>query len=422
MVPRGFQGPTGAVNGPGTNFQRRREVGNVSGRRQRFQGAGHPVTLPRRVCEDTFGRRAGASGGGAVDPVAARGTEVGPPPAGPGPTGRERITIHDVAAHAGVAISSVSRVLTGHPHVTPEMRRRVLAAAGELRYEPDSVGQSLRRGATKSIGLVFRDVDSPVISRMLLGAESALRRHGYSLMVLNSANLPKLDAENIGSLRRRRVDGLLLSVADEQHGSTVDQLANLRVPVVSLDDEFPARLRASQVLFDHAAGVRAAISYLLALGHRRIGLVTGPTSLYPGRARIEAARQMARRAPGLDLIAAEGAFTAVHGARGTQALMNAARPPTALIAANVTIFEGLLRVLRARGLAFPRDVSVVACDDVPLAELFDPPITTVWRDMSELCAVGCELLMEILSGGPRRTVVLPTRFIPRASCGPPPGP
>jgi LacI family transcriptional regulator len=295
----------------------------------------------------------------------------------------------------------------------------VLAAVRELGYEPDSRAQGLRRGATKSVGLVFRDVVSPVIPRMLLGAEAALRRHGYSLIVMNSANLPELDAENIGSLRRRRVDGLLLSVADEGNASTVEQLSRLCVPVVSLDDEFPAPLGASHVLFDHGAGVRAALAHLIQLGHRRIGLVTGPRSLYPGRARVEAAREMARRASALEVVVAEGAFTAVDGARGTQALLDASPRPTALIAANVTIFEGMLRVLRSRGLSFPREVSVLACDDVPLAELFDPPITTVWRDMAKLCAVGSDLLVERLRGGPQRTVTLPTRFVARASCAPP---
>ncbi|PZS05866.1 MAG: LacI family transcriptional regulator, partial [Chloroflexi bacterium] len=186
-------------------------------------------------------------------------------------------TILDVARHAQVAASSVSRVLNDHPDVSPGMRARVLAAAEELGYKPDFLAKSLRMGTTHSVGFVVRDISNPLFADIAKGAEDTLRHAGYSMVLTNSEGDPDLDAQYIELLRQRRVDALILAVESESHAATLEALHLFPGPLVLLDREVPG-LTASAVLCDHRSGVHEAVTHLLHLGHRRIGLVAGATT------------------------------------------------------------------------------------------------------------------------------------------------
>ena len=171
---------------------------------------------------------------------------------------------------AGVAMSTVSRVLSGHPDVSPQMRDRVLRVVDDLGYTPDFLAQSLRRGATYSVGFSLTDISNPTIaSRIVRGAEEVLRNAGYTLLLMNSKNDPDWTRQTCGFFRARKVDGLIVSVAAEKKRATLDALAHLDVPIVALDRDLPKRLRASAVLSDHRRGMQDAVGHLLDLGHRR---------------------------------------------------------------------------------------------------------------------------------------------------------
>ena len=174
-----------------------------------------------------------------------------------------------------MAVSSVSRVLSGHPDVSPAMHARVMAVVDELGYEPDLLAQSLRLRATGTVGFVVGDISNPLLAEIALGAETTLGEAGYSMLLTNSENDPARDARHARLLLQRRVDGLLLSLAAERDSDTVRTLEGIDVPVVLIDRELPASVRASSVLSDHRAGMRAAVGHLLALGHRRIGMILG---------------------------------------------------------------------------------------------------------------------------------------------------
>src|SRR5919197_1489813 len=148
---------------------------------------------------------------------------------------RGRSSMREVADLAGVAMSSVSRVLSGHPDVSPTMRERVLAAVDELGYKPDLLAQSLRRRETLSVGFVVGDISNQLFAEIVKGAETALREAGYSMLLTNSENDPDLDAEHVRLFERRRADGLILSLAQEQHAPTIEVLEQLDVPIVVID-------------------------------------------------------------------------------------------------------------------------------------------------------------------------------------------
>jgi LacI family transcriptional regulator len=334
-------------------------------------------------------------------------------------TRRKRASMREVADLADVAISSVSRVLSGHPDVSADMRERVLDAVTQLEYEPDFLAQSLRRGATLSVGYVVGDISNPLIATITSGAESVLRQAGYSMLLMNSENDPELDAAHIRFFQARRVDGMILSLASERQQETLDVLGQVDVPVVMVDRDVDAQLDASIVRNDHKAGMRAAVDHLLDLGHRRIVLITGGLDLWPVRERIAGMTEAVAARGVLDETSSlVGSLSAEHGERSTEQVLAMHPRPTVIIAGGNQVLAGCIRSLHRHGIRIPEDISLVTCDEVDLSELHIPPIASIARDTLRLGNTAAELLLERINGGEPRTVLLPTTFNARPSCGP----
>ena len=347
---------------------------------------------------------------------------------------RTRTNMREVADLAGVAMSSVSRVLSGHPDVSPAMRQRVMAAVDSLGYQPDLLAQSLRRRETLSVGFVVGDISNPLQSQIALGAETALRAKNYSMLLTNSENEPALDTSHIRLFQQRRVDGLLLSLAAEDDPQTLALLAAIETPIVLIDRELRGAVgkRASAVLSDHRSGMRDAVGHLLDLGHRRIGMILGQPMRF-SRERLEGLKD-AYEARGLPPTYAvvEGQLEPRHGRAATQTLLDAAEPATALVAGGNQLLNGALAEIQQRGLRVGEDLSLVSCDEISLTQLYQPPIAVVRRDTRALGRRAAELLLSQLESqeegddGRMRstrapeTVLLPTEFIARPSCAPPP--
>lgn len=328
--------------------------------------------------------------------------------------------MRDVAERAGVALSTASRAIAGADNVRPGVRERVLAAAQELGYERNLLAQSLRRGLSMSVGFVVRDISNPLMAEIVLGAERALRASGYALSITNSEGEPDLDAHYIRYFRQRAVDGLLLSLSDEAHGATIDELRTLSVPFVAVDRELPEDLGGGAVLFDHAQGIGAAARYLVSLGHRRIALLAGPRELRPGRETARALAEFCDALPAVNAVIEHGPFSTSFGELATSRMMTSAEPPSAIIAGGHLIMLGVLASLRAFGLNIPRDVSLITFDDSESLAFFDPPITALSREPLVLGRCAGERLLARLEGRPSDDAMISPIFRPRASCGRPP--
>jgi len=328
--------------------------------------------------------------------------------------------MRDVAERAGVAISSVSRVLSGNPDVSTVMRNRVEDAVAALGYERDLIAQSMRSGRTMSIGFVAIDVANPVIAANSAGAVSELRRSGYSLLMSNSRGDPALDAEHIRHFELRRVDGLLLSLADERDPRTLDALRRFDGPIVLIDRTIAADIPAGAIVHDYAEGMAPAAEHLLSLGHRRLAMINGAPNVRPSRERANAVRRAIKGCPGATLSARAGAYSATHGYDATIAIFREAPAPTAVIVGGNQILQGVMRALRDLDLRIPDDVSLISFDSVPLAEFLEPPLAHVTRDPFEVGRQAAVQLLEQIGGAAPRTVTLPTEFVPAGSCGPPP--
>lgn len=332
-----------------------------------------------------------------------------------------RVGIRDVAAKAGVGISTVSRVLSGSADVRDELRDRVLAAAAELGYQPDILAQSLRRGATRSVGFIADDLQNHVIAEIATGAESILRAHGYSLLVMNSELDPALDPVNIRVLQARRADALMMCPVEESDPDTVAALRSLAMPLCIVEGDQPPSVPASYVHSDHATGVADALRHLVSLGHRRIALLTGPD-------RYRSARE---RRKGLDIAAAEAPHV-VFRHRGVEldeedgqatagVLLGDGERPTAVVVGGARLLLGVLEALDAAGLQPGRDVAIVTSDALPLATMFRPPLASIQRDGPAIGRAAAELLLRRIADPdlPSETVHLRARYVPRASAAPP---
>ena len=329
-----------------------------------------------------------------------------------------RTGIRQVAKKARVAISSVSRVISGHPDVSPEMRDRVQAAVKALGYEPDILAQSLRRGSTRTVGFLIGDISNPLFAQIALGAGLALQERDHAMLMVNSLEAATDDATQLRLLRQRRVDGFLLSLSDETDPRTIAQLKSLDKPFVLIDRKVQG-VSSAAVLSDHAVGMHAAVEHLIELGHRRIGLIAGGRTVLPTYARADALLAACGAHRGVRTLVEYGTYSAAHGEAAAGALLSRQEPPTALIAGANQILPGVLLAIRRRRLRIPRDISLVTCDYTPLAEFLEPPLATISRDTREIGRRAAQQLLEVLRGSPPQCVVLPTRFAPGLSCGPP---
>ena len=341
--------------------------------------------------------------------------------AGPPETVRGHPTIRDVAAAAGVSIGTVSRVAGGSTRVAEETRARVLAAMAEVGYQPNVAARAMRTNKTKTIGFLMPDIANPVFSKVALGAQSVLGPAGYTLFALSSNRSPAQEVEYIHAVRQRQMDGLIVTLADESSTPTLDELRRMRVPVVLLDRDVD--VGADVVFSDHIGSMETIVGHLVALGHRRIGLVGASEKIRPGRERVRGFRQ-ALAAAGIavdDWLIRAGMQSAEHGSAETHDLLTGAVPPTALIAAGSDIFYGAMRAVRQLRLEIPRDLSFVGADDLLLSEVIGPRITVIDRDMVEVGREAGRLLLERLRGIalPPRRIMLPSRVVLRDSIAPP---
>lgn len=331
-----------------------------------------------------------------------------------------RITIADVAAAAGVHPSTVSRVLSagGTSSIATATARRVTKAAERLGYRPSALARSLRLRRTLTLGMLVPDITNPFFSSIIKGAEDAARERGYNLILCNTEDLPEREASYLAVLRERQVDGLLIA-SSRMGNATITGLRREQFPFVLLNRSAHAAGDLA-VLVDNRAGAETVVAHLAALGHRRVAHIAGPSSTTTGAERW-AGFTDAARAHGLAtdkrlLIEAE-AFSEAAGYAATRTLLARGNALTAIFAANDLIAIGALAAIREAGLRVPDDISIVGFNDIPLAGLLEPALTTVRVPQLEMGRGAAELLVARLEGrqaGPCR-VILPTTLIVRAS-------
>lgn len=334
-----------------------------------------------------------------------------------------KVTIRDVARAAGVSVGSVSRVLNNSAHVSPDLRFRIEQAVSELGFVPSFFAQGMRGTVTHMIGIIVRDIASPLLARFVRAAQEELEVTGYVVLVACHDERKERELDLLRILTKRHVDGLIMTTSSEEEAELVRLRESLRVPVVLYDREIPRT--CDSVCIAHKAATRRALDYLLDLGHRRIALVTGSPLVFPSRARLEAYDEaFAARGLAVDprFVRAKsfGAFNSFAEICG---LLDLADRPTALLLGGIDMLAEALRAIYDRGLAIPGDISLIGAGDSALARLATPPVSVVSWDFADLGQASARLLKERLTDpgemAPRH-IICPAELVIRGSCAPPP--
>lgn len=331
----------------------------------------------------------------------------------------KRVTLNDVATCAGVSYQTVSRVINDSTLVSRAVRARVREAMHELDYLPSAAARNLAGGRSMLLAVLISDVYNPFWGAILRGIEDVAYDGGYSMITCNIGIYDgEREATYVRVLREHRVAGVIIA------GTTLAQtdrqlLAQPDMEVVSVDER---RVGMDSVLLDNVAAADLAVEHLLHIGHRRIGLITGPTVSASGRGRLVGYRRALRRA-GIPLdrsLQAINPFSQEAAAESTRRMLSRADRPSALIAASNDLTIGAMRAAASSGLRIPDDVALVGFDELTWTSALLSPITTVAQPGRALGNTACRLLLERLGGrytGPPRRLLLAPRLIVSLSSG-----
>ncbi|HZO62795.1 MAG TPA: LacI family DNA-binding transcriptional regulator [Gaiellaceae bacterium] len=336
--------------------------------------------------------------------------------------------IREVAKHSGVSVSTVSRVFNGYDDVSPATRERVLEVARRLDYAPSAAARTLVKQQSQLIGVVLftgyehPDIHHPFFQEVLVGLKHGIGELGYDLLLFATEQPGASRGRPHSYLRRarqHRVDGIVVMGVD-QSDPEVEKLVRSDVPVMAVDLDVVGR-HTSFVASDNIGGARLAVRHLHGLGHTHIATISGPRDTKPGADRALGYRAEMRELglaipPGYEV---EGDFypdSAEHAMRDMLALPE---PPTAVFVAADMMAVGAIRAIRAAGLSVPEDVAIVGFDDIRVAELLSPALTTVRQDMVGIGLAAGRALVEQIEN-PEVTppvLTLPVDLVVRASCG-----
>lgn len=336
-------------------------------------------------------------------------------------------SITDVARHAGVSPSVVSRLLNNDPtlRIREATRTRILQAVEKLDYAPNQAARALRRSQVGALGLAVPDMHNPVYAAILEGARPAATEHGYVLMLTDLDDLASDTTMSRRLVRGGAIDGLLLQRDSPTAIRVIDRITSNRIPVVVLNER--VRAPVSGVAVDDRAAARLATRHLLELGHIRIAhlRVRGQNSRSRDRqAGWRDAMTEAGLVPGEELLGHGGAVPE-SGFRGLLALLEQPRPPTAVYVGSVLAAIGALAAARHAGLRVPDDLSIVGHHDTWVADHLEPPLTVVRLPLETMGREAVNLLVDLIEGKPARQVLVSSpapEIVLRSSTAPPPRP
>ena len=337
----------------------------------------------------------------------------------------KRVTLKEVAKRAGVSIGMASRVLGGYGSFSEKTKKAVLKAAQDLSYRPNTLARSLRVGRTHAIGVVVSNILSFHWTTFIRAIESAASERGYQVLLATTGDDPNAERTYLHALHDRFVDGVILCPSDDNEQVIKTMLAGgLPMVLVETDNE---TLSAPRVNLGNRAGGKLAVEHLLALGHRRIGIVTGNLKTSSSaRFRVEGYRD-ALAAAGLDIdeeLIVNGNYEAAVAYTATAKLMSLPQPPTAMIVCNEVMAGGALKCLKEEDIALPDELSLVTFDDPAWMSFHRPALTTVRAPLGALAITALDTLLERVEGsrGGSTAVseqVLPMEIVARESTAAP---
>lgn len=336
-------------------------------------------------------------------------------------SGRQTPTLQDVARHAGVSTATVSRCLNSPDRVIESTRLRVLQAVQTLGYSPHFAARAMAAKRTKTIGAIIPTMENAIFARGLQAFQEELRENGYTLLVASSSYRPDIEQQQIKSLVARGADGLLL-IGRDRDPSIYEFLETQNVPAL-VAWSFDEQTHPPSVGFDNRKAMRELAERVLELGHRRIGVISAPTAENDRARHRILGIEDAVAAAGLE----SGAIRVIEtpygidtGAEALQRLLSTSHDPTVIMCGNDVLAVGAMKKAHELNLKVPEDLSITGFDDIELATVTTPALTTVHVPHREMgCTAAKNLIAMVEQNNPTRNVELATTIRLRASLAQP---
>ncbi|MGI6132765.1 MAG: LacI family DNA-binding transcriptional regulator [Bacillota bacterium] len=325
-------------------------------------------------------------------------------------------TIYDVAKKVGVSTATVSRALSNSGYVRKDLKEQIQQVARAMDYQPNSLARGLVTKESHILGLIMPDISNPFFPAIARGVEDVANENGYNVLLCNTDGSSGKETDYINVLRSRQADGVIFTTS-QVNPKNARILIDAGIPVVLADRRM--NIACDSVVAENVGGAYRAVRHLLDLGHTRIGIISGPMGVATSDERIEGYKRALLEggvAVRDDLIR-EGNYRQHSGYECTCSLLELPDPPTAVFACNDLMAVGALSALEDRGLRAPDDVAVVGYDDITIASVTRPKLTTVAQPKYEMGAIACRMLIERLKnpGKPYQSMVLASQLIVRES-------
>jgi DNA-binding LacI/PurR family transcriptional regulator len=308
------------------------------------------------------------------------------------------MNIKQVAKKARVSTATVSRIINGSSAVRPKTAQRVQRAIRALNYYPNTHARTLVSGRSRILGLIISDISNPFFPELVKGFEDVALQNNYEVILTNTNYDATRMASCVQRMLERKAEGVAI-MTSEMNSQLISELARRGIPIVFLDVG-TVRNRISNICVDYSQGIHEAVDHLCALGHRRIGFISGPMALKSARTRrssfLECLKQydLAKE----DALIVEGNHKIDGGELAMYRLLQLKRAPTAVLTSNDLTAFGALRAIHNARLRVPDDVSIVGFDDIELSQFAQPPLTTIRLPRTELGRIAFEALFRILRG------------------------
>lgn len=328
------------------------------------------------------------------------------------------ITSKDVAELAGVHPSTVSRVIHEDPRISDKTRGKVISAIKKLGYTPNAIARGLKTRRTNTLGMLIPDITNPFFAEIARGVEDAASKNNFNVILCNTDDKLQKERIYLEILRTKRVDGLILGTAHLQDKSVLE-LEKRHFPFVLISRN-TENLDKKCIAIDDIAGGIMATQYLIKLGHQRIAHITGPLKTRSALDRLKGYK-IALAEAGIvfrEELIEEGDFRIKGGYLAMKKLLKLNPPPSAIFAANDLLALGAMQVIQKEGFNIPDDFSIVGFNDINLASLVYPPLTTIRQPMLEMGNLAVKILINIINNQKelQERIILSPKLVIRKSC------
>lgn len=289
-----------------------------------------------------------------------------------------RVTLKEVAEHAGVSLSTASLIVRNSPNISDKTRKKVLASMDELGYVYDRLAANLRSKRSSTVGVIFTDIGNTFFANLLKGVNEALETEGYTVLLGTSFDSEEKQVRLLSTMLEHRVDGIILCPVSGSSKEPIEKILKLDIPIVHAVREI-MNLECDYVGIHYFNGAKLAVNHLLENRHSRIAFIGGRMESTAWQQRLAGYSEAIQQA-GLEVdpsIIISTAATREGGVIGVKQLLSQGTPPSAIFCFNDLVALGVMEALRGAGLIPGKDIAVVGFDNIPEAEMTNPPLTTV---------------------------------------------